>query len=59
MSGKVLAAFNHACAVPDMEAVEESLGLLEKVTEQPIRRFGGDRRRARRHLAWVRANRVG
>ena len=66
VSDKVLAAFNHACAVADMEAAEELLGVLEKVTERRIRRFGGDRRResftlchAREHLAWVRANRVG
>ena len=66
VSDKVLTAFNHACAVADMEAAEELLGVLEKVTERRIRRFGGDRRResftlfhAREHLAWVRANRVG
>ncbi len=45
VSDKVLAAFNHACAVADMEAAEELLGVLEKVTERRIRRFGGDRRR--------------
>lgn len=41
------------------EAVEEALGVLGKVTERRIRRFGGDRRRAREQLAWLRANRVG
>ena len=66
VSDKVLAAFNHACAVGDIEAAEELLGVLEKVTERRIRRFGGDRRResftlchAREHLDWVRANRAG
>lgn len=63
---KVLGAFNHACAVRDLDAAEELLVVLEKITERRIRRFGGDRRResftlshAREHLAWCRANRPG
>ncbi len=66
VADKVLAAFNHACAVCDVEAAEELLAVLEKVTERRIRRFGGDRRaesftlfHAREHMAWVRENRVG
>jgi len=60
VADKVLAAFNHACALGDLEAAEELLGVLEKVTERRVRRFGGDRRReaftvfhAREHLAWL------
>jgi hypothetical protein len=60
----VLTAFNHACAVGDLESAEEILVALEKITERRIRRFGGDRRResftinhAREHLEWLRAKR--
>ena len=63
---KVLAAFNHACALGDLDAAEEVLLALERITERRIRRFGGDRRRetytvnhAREHLAWLRARREG
>ena len=63
---KVLTAFNHACAVGDLEAAEEILAALEKITERRIRRFGGDRRKetftvshAREHLDWLRARRRG
>lgn len=66
VADRVLGAFNHACAVCDVDAAEELLSVLEKVTERRIRRFGGDRRKesftlnhAREHMAWVRANRVG
>lgn len=66
VSDKVLAAFNHACAVGDLEAAEDLLGVLERVTERRIRRFGGNRRResfilfhAREHLAWQKTRRVG
>lgn len=66
VADKVLTAFNHACGVGDVEAAEELLVVLEKVTERRIRRFGGDRRResytlfhAREHLDWVRAQRTG
>jgi hypothetical protein len=61
VADKVLTAFNHACAVGDLEAADELLAVLEKVTERRVRRFGGDRRRetftlfhAREHLAWLR-----
>jgi len=63
---KVLAAFNHACAVGDLEAADELLVVLEKIAERRIRRFGGNRRKetftvchAREHLAWQRVRRVG
>ena len=63
---KVLAAFNYACAVGDLEAAEELLVVLEKIAERRIRRFGGDRRKetftlchAREHLAWHKARRLG
>lgn len=66
VSDKVLLAFNHVCAVGDLEAAEELLVVLEKVTERRIRRFGGDRRKesfvlfhAREHLDWHRARRIG
>ena len=66
VADKVLTAFNHACAVGDLEAAEEILVALEKITERRIRRFGGDRRRetftvthAREHLDWLRARRRG
>ncbi len=66
VSDKVLAAFNHACAVGDLDAAEELLAVMEKIAERRIRRFGGDRRReiftvchAREHLDWLKANRVG
>jgi len=65
VSDKVLAAFNHACTVGDLEAAEELLVVLEKIAERRIRRFGGDRRKetftvchAREHLAWQRARAV-
>lgn len=64
VADKVLGAFNHACTLGDLEAAEEILVALEKITERRIRRFGGDRRRetftvahAREHLAWLRARR--
>ncbi len=64
VADKVLTAFNHACSVGDLEAAEEILVALEKITERRIRRFGGDRRRetftinhAREHLDWLRARR--
>jgi hypothetical protein len=60
VTDKVLAAFNHACGVGDLEAAEELLGVLEKVMDRRVRRFGGDRRReaftlchAREHLLWL------
>lgn len=66
VADKVLTAFNHACAVGDLEAAEEILVALEKITERRIRRFGGDRRKetftvshAREHLDWLRARRRG
>ncbi len=66
VADKVLTAFNHACTVGDLEAAEEILAALEKITERRIRRFGGDRRRetftvnhAREHLDWLRAKRRG
>ena len=66
VADKVLAAFNYACAVGDMESAEELLVVLEKGAERRIRRFGGDRRRetftachAREHLEWHRAQRQG
>jgi hypothetical protein len=66
VADKVLTAFNHACAVGDLEAAEEILAALVKITERRIRRFGGDRRResftvdhAREHLDWLRARRRG
>jgi hypothetical protein len=64
VADKVLTAFNHACTLGDLEAAEEILAALEKITERRIRRFGGDRRRetltvshAREHLAWLQARR--
>jgi len=52
--------------VGDLEAAEEILAALEKITERRIRRFGGDRRKetftvshAREHLDWLRARRRG
>jgi len=66
VSDKVLAAFNHACAMGDLEAAEDLLGVMERITERRIRRFGGDRRKesfvvyhAREHLEWHRARRFG
>ena len=66
VADKVLTAYNHACTVGDLEAAEEILAALEKITERRIRRFGGDRRRetftvnhAREHLDWLRAKRRG
>lgn len=66
VSDKVLAAFNHACAMTDLEAAEDLLVVLEKLTERRIRRFGGDRRKetyvvfhAREHLEWHKSRRFG
>jgi len=66
VADRVLTAFNHACAVTDLEAAEELLAVLEKIAERRIRRFGGDRRRetftvshAREHLEWQKARRAG
>lgn len=64
VADRVLTAFNHACALGDLDAAEEVLVALEKITERRIRRFGGDRRQetftvnhAREHLAWLRSRR--
>ena len=66
VADRVLAAFNHACAMSDLEAAEELLVVLEKITERRIRRFGGDRRKesfvvfhAREHLEWHKSRRFG
>jgi hypothetical protein len=66
VTDKVLAAFNHACAMNDLEAADDLLALLEKLTERRIRRFGGDRRKesfqvfhAREHLEFHRNRRLG
>ncbi len=65
VTDKVLAVFNHACGVGDLEAAEELLGVLEKVMERRVRRFGGDRRReavtlchAREHLIWLKGQQL-
>jgi len=60
VSDRVLAAFNHACRLRDLEAATDLLGVMERILERRVRRFGGDRRRevftlnhAREHLEWL------